>query len=256
MKFARRLLAVIVMLLASVGIVCCIAGSVGIWVFRQKATPKVESASAQLDAGLKRATTATENVQNALARARASLVEVKKNSADLGGDEKGRRASGLVRMLIQREVAPSVDNLGGRLATFSDVAVAVAAMLDGFQDLPESQTGKLSPDKLNRWADQATQLSTKLNQLQTIVGDGDTAAAEKDVLAATSEVDLVLQRCQATVDEWQSDLDRAGAEVTRVKSQILDWLAIAVIAVPIVGAWLALSQVSLFAHAWKWCRRA
>jgi hypothetical protein len=57
------------------------------------------------------------------------------------------------------------------------------------------------------------------------------------------------------VDGWQSDLDAAREELPRVRVEVLGWLTPAAIAVSVLGAWVALSQISLFAHARKWCRR-
>jgi hypothetical protein len=255
MRLLLRCAGALVLLLSTVGLVCCVAGVVGVWMLRQTASEKVLNISARIDAGLQRVSLANENVRRALEKARADVAKVSKGSADLGGGaEKGRPATGTLRGLIQRQVGPEINELGGRLATCSDAAVAVTSLLQSFEELAPGQTGRIEPDKLERLADQASQLSAAVQRLQAVVGDEDKGAAEKEVVAAAGEVELVLRKCQATVDHWQSDLDAGPNEILRVKAEILRWLTLIAIAATVICVWVAMSQISLFAHALKWGR--
>jgi hypothetical protein len=246
-----------VLLLSAVGIVCCVAGIVGIWWFWPSASERVQKIAAGLDVGLQRASAATRHVQRAVAKARADVAEAGKESADLaGGGEKSRLASRTLRRLIQQRVGPDVDDLVGRLATMSDASVAVSALLQSVQELPPSRTSRLEPDQWERWTDQARQLSAKLRRLEAVVGDGDKEASGREVAAASSEVDLVLQKCQATVDDWQSSLDAVREDFPRVKEEVLGWLWPAAVAMTLLVGWVAVGQLSLFAHAVRWCRGA
>jgi hypothetical protein len=64
----------------------------------------------------------------------------------------------------------------------------------------------------------------------------------------------VLQKCQATVTDWQSDLDAARDDIAHVKAKILGWLTWAAVAVTVLCSWVAAGQISLFARALRWCR--
>jgi hypothetical protein len=254
MKILRRGLGALVLLLSTVGNVGCVAGIIGIWIARQRASEKVITASARLDVALQRVSAANQNVQRALARARADVASVNAESANLsGGEENNRHARGALRMLMQREVSPKVNDLGGRMAAFSDAAVAASSLLQSLQEMQPGPNGHLNPEKLEGWADQASTLSAKLQQLQTAVGDGDKQVTQKDVAAASKEVDAALQNCQAMVDDWQSNLDSAQDGLPRLKSEILGWLTLIAIAVTVLCAWAGIGQISLFAHGWKWC---
>jgi hypothetical protein len=61
-----------------------------------------------------------------------------------------------------------------------------------------------------------------------------------------------LEKCQATVDDWQSDLDAAREKMARLNGRILGWLTLAAVTVTVLSGWGAVSQMSLAAHAWKW----
>jgi hypothetical protein len=151
-------------------------------------------------------------------------------------------------------VGPNLNELSGRLATLSDATVAASSLLQSFQELPGSRTRRITPDQLERWGDQAQQLSGTLRRLEAVVGDGEKTTTGKAVAAATSDVDLILERCQARVDDWQSDLEAAREELRDVKAEILGWLTPAAIVATLLCVWVTAGQISLFAHALQWCR--
>jgi hypothetical protein len=248
----RRFVGAVVLLLAGAGVVGCIAGVVGMWWLGRNVPEKVEAISARLDAALRRASAANQNVQRAVARARIDVAEVVKESGE--GGKKGRRASRAVRTLIQQKVGPRIEDVRGRLDTWSDAAVAAVSLLQSFQELPSSRVRRIKPDQLEQWGGEARQLSANLRRLKAVVGDGGKEAGGREVLAATSDADLVLKRCQAKLGIWQSNLDAAREELQDVKATILDGLTLAGIAVPLLCVWMALGQVSLFAHALSWFR--
>jgi hypothetical protein len=254
MGFVRRFAGVVALLLGAAGIVCCSVGVAGAWMFWQNGSQKVENVSARIDVVMQRASAAIQNVRRAVGKARADVAEVGTGSAELGGGgEKGRRDSRTLRTLVQKQVGPNIDDLGGRLATLSDAAVAVSSLLQSAQELTPGRTGRINPDQLERLGDEAQQLSASLRRLQAVVGDGEKEAGGREVAAAATAVDLVLQRCQAKVDDWQSDLDGAREELQRLKAEVMGWLTLAAVAVTLLCVWVELGQVSLFAHGLKWC---
>jgi hypothetical protein len=246
-----------VLLLSAVGIIGCASGIIGVWMLYQSVSDKVQTISARLDVGLQRASTANQNVGRAIERARADVATVSKESADLGGGgEKGRRASRALRTVIQQRAGPNIDDLGGRLATLSDAAVAVSGLLESFQEVPTAPRVRVDPDVLKRRADEAQQLSARLRRLEATLGDEDKGTSRREVAAAASEVDHVLEKCQVAVDGWQSDLDAAREDLARVKAQMVSWLLYVAIAMTVLLVWVAAGQISLFGRALEWLKRS
>ncbi len=254
MIMMRRFAGAVVLLLATVGTVCCVAGIIGTWTFCQRAPERVEKVAAGLDAALQRALDATQNARRAVANARAEVARVAKEPPERADGGTNRRGSRALRTLLQQRVGPNLNDLSGRLATLSDGAVAVAALLQSFEGLPLGRMDHLQPDQLEEWRSQVQHLSATLRQLEAAVGEGDQEPSGPDVAAATSQVDLVLERCQATADGWQSSLDGARDELARARTLILRWLWPAGILVMLLVGWVALGQISLFAHGLQWCR--
>jgi hypothetical protein len=256
MGILRRLVGAVVLLLSIAGTIGCVAGILGIWILLQGVSERVQRITDRFDAGLQRVSAANQNVLLAVSKARADVVNVGKESADLGGSgKKSRRAARTVRALIQQQAGPDIDELGGRLATLSDSAIAVSSLLESFQEVLLARASRIDSDQLKRRADEARQLSSILRRLEGTVGDGDNETARPEVAAATDEVDLFLQKCQSTVDAWQSDLDETRDDLAHVKAKILGWLTCAAIAVTVLCTWVGAGQVSLFACA-LWWRRA
>jgi hypothetical protein len=255
MRWSSRVLGAVVLALASLGVVCCATGAVGVWVVRPELSRRAETLDARVAAALERASAANEGVRRALKKARADVRRVSKGSAGLGPEPlKNRRVAGLLRKQIQRKVGPNIDDLGGRLARSSAAAVVSASLLHSLQELPLGAAGPLDPNKLGQAADQASQLSAALRKLQAVIGEGDQKATAHEVAAAAAEMDRVLQKCQARSEDWQADLDAARDRQAQLRARLPGWLLLGAVAVTVLCAWVGVSQVSLAAHAWKWLR--
>lgn len=256
MRLLRRLVGVVVLVLSALGTICCVAGIIGVWTLYQGVSERVQRITNRVDTGLEPVSAANQNAQLAVVKARAGVADVGKESAELsGGGAKGRPAARTIRTLIQQQAGPDVDALGGRLATLSDSAAALSSLLESFQDVPLARVSRIDSDQLQRRADEAQRLSSMLRRLEVALDDGDTKSGRQEVAGATKEVDLVLEKCQATVTDWQSDLDGVRDDVARVKGQMLGWLTCAAIAVTVVCSWVGAGQISLFAHGLRWCKR-
>jgi hypothetical protein len=257
MPWLRRFGGTIVLLLSAAGIIGCAGGIIGIWMCYRGVSEKVQTIAARLDTALERVSTADQNVLLAIERARADLATARKDSADLdGGSEKGRRASRGLRTVIQHQAGPNIDEVGGRLATLSDAAVAVSSLLESFQELPTGPRVGVEPDLLKRRAEEARHLSASLRRLDAALDDGDKGPGGREAVAATSEVDRVLEKCQEAVDSWQSDLDAAREDLARVKAQMGSWQMYVAITMTVLLVWVAAGQVSLFGRALEWLKRA
>lgn len=257
MRILGRSLGAILLVISAVGMIACAASVIAIWVGRSLVVQRIERIETRLDAAIQRASSATRDVLGALETAREDVNRVGKDSAGLGSEPaKDRRTTGRLRKLIDREVGPNIGELRGRLATASEAAVVTASLLRSFQDLPLGQSSRIDPDKLERTTEQAAQLSAALQKLQAAIGEGDQPANEREVLSSANDIDLVLQRCQATVEDWQSQLEATREALAYFESHVNGWLAVVTIAVTVLCVWMGLGQISLSIHGWKRFRSA
>lgn len=246
MRALFRLIAAVTLLLATIVFLGCVGAIVGIWIFQHKVSEKVESVFAQLDPGLQRASEAIQGVSR-------SLTTV---SADVALARKGPREPDdlYAREAWRRQVVGYFQTLIGRLRVFVQAENTVSSLLRGVQDLPLSEAVHINPDKLDRAAEQAKQLSATLEELPARFGSKDREVTETEVVAVANDLARALQRCQETVADWQADLDAGRAELPQFKARVLRWLTLTALAGTGVCVWVGLSQLSLFAHAWRWPR--
>jgi hypothetical protein len=258
MNTSRRLVGTLLLVLGAVGFVGCIAAIICAWLACQKASDKVREVASCADAGMKRATDIDDKVRQALQRARTDMKSFNEQAGGLGhkDDEAKRRATGLIRQRVQREVGPNLDELGGRLATFSDAAVVVSSLLQSYQEMRSASASRVSPEQIEAVSKSATKLAAVSRRLQGIVGDADKSIEEKEVHAAITDVDNILERCQSVVDDLNADLTRIRENMSQLEAEVLWWMTAATVAVTVLFGWGALGQVSLFAQGWTWCRIA
>ncbi len=242
MRFLLRLLGAVVLLLSAAVFVGCVSGIVGIWVLRQKASAKVEGLAAQVDPGLQRAAEAIQGVRRSVNTVHADVALVVQYPDDLDpGTGRNQLVVGYFRTVVQR------------LRSFSVAEATASSLLRSLQGLPLAEPGRIDPDKLDRAAERASQLAATLEKVQATLGDGDKEVTADEVVGAAKELDRSLQQCEATIDDWQADLDAIRAEVPQLQARILGWLTATAIAVTVVCGWVGVSQISLFAHGWRWC---
>src|SRR5262249_32053750 len=101
MGLLRRLVGAVVLLLSTVGTVCCVAGILGIWMLYPGISERMQRITDKLDAGLQRVSAANQNVQLSVGKARSDVANVGKETSGLSGvGNKSRRAARTIRALI------------------------------------------------------------------------------------------------------------------------------------------------------------
>jgi hypothetical protein len=254
MRSLLRISGLIALLFSAIGIIGCVALIIGTWVLYQRVSEKVQSISARIDAGLERVSTANQNVRDAVTKARSDVADVRQGSVNIGAVAgKKRPAARVLHTLIERRAGPTIDNLGGRLATLSDAAAAASSLMDSAPELVPSGKHQIDADQLKNRADEVQQLSVILRRLDSAIDDGDKEIGQEDVEKAAVDVDAVLERCQSAVQDWQSDLDGLRHDIARIEQRIAVWLLCAAVLATVLFVWIGAGQVSLFGHAWHWC---
>ena len=245
-----------VLLLSAVGIVCCSAGIVGIWMFHQTES-RSEDYHRPIDDGLQSACRSlARNASAALDKPARVWTTWKKAVPPLGVAARQRTVS---------QPALSGSWSSSRSDAISTTSVCgwprcrrwprrVSSSLQSFQESPPGQTGHIHRYKLEGRDGPGGDSPLPFRPLEVVAGDGNKESSEREVAAASSAVSLALQKCQAKVDDWQSQLETARQELQHARTEILRWFTPAMIAVAFACAWVAVGQVCLFGHALHWLR--
>jgi hypothetical protein len=125
--------------------------------------------------------------------------------------------------------------------------------LQRIEESPLGKSGQIDPDQLARSTGLAAVLPGAIQKIQKTIGADEGTVAE-DVANATKELDLLLQRCQSTVEDWQTDLETAHEKQAFLEARVPTWLTLGSVGVTVLSVWFTFCQISLLVHAWKWFR--
>jgi hypothetical protein len=255
MVLLRRLCGVIVLFFSFVGILSCALVITGIWIGHQKASQKIQAVSDRFDGGLQRASAANQNLRNALDKALADMRSVDEKAVELrAGGEKGARAARAVRTIVQQKAAPDVDDLGGRLDMLADAAAVASSVLQTVREVAPVRGVPIDADQLKQRSGEAKRVSVLLHRLENALEDENNQTSSDDVKDTVSQVELVLQKCQETVDQWQEQIDSIREDLANITRKTIAWLTFAAVATTAVFAWIGLGQICLFARGLRWLR--
>jgi hypothetical protein len=255
MRLRSRFVAGVVLALAVVGVAASVAGAVWVWKLYDRVADRVSVIADSMDGGLQRISDATDNLQLAVERARDDLAEVREESARLGPRGQQNPAAALaIATILQQRAGPDIDALSGKLVTLSDSAVAVASLLQSYQELMISDPSRLTPEQLAEWGEDAQTLSATLRRVESVVGSAE--ASGEDVTEAAVDVDRVLRRCQVRADSWHADVEGAREDFQEFRTDVRRWALKVSILLTLICVWVGAGQVSLFVHAWGWLWRA
>jgi hypothetical protein len=252
MRVCKRILAGLVFLLSLVGLLLSGAAGAGVWVVKGPATDRAVRLFGRVDSALDVAESGLDHVQDSLARAAERLENVKEEQRKLA--QEPRRSSALGRTLartVQQRVAPEFSDAHQTLNSVAEAAVVVNSVLEDLGNFPFLSTSGLDLDRLREMNDRLADVGPAAWELSRLLGETDTEAD-----AQVSRIERTLEAMRAMVGDYQTQVRQARQRADEVKARTLAWITPAAILISLVCFWIALSQISLMAHARSWWRRS
>jgi hypothetical protein len=252
MNFCRRILAGLTLLLSTAGLLLSIAAGVSVWVVKEPVTAKATRTFARVDAALDVADKGLEHVKAKLDRATERLETVKAEQQKLAKKpRKGLSARRVLARTVQRKIVPEVGDAHEKLHTVAEAAVVVNSVLDDLSNFPYLSVAGLDIDQLTAMNSRLAEVAPAAWELSRLIGEPAPAAGE-DAGAQLSLVERFLKRMRALIDEYEPRLREVRQRTEELKSRTLPNITPAAVGISFVCFWIALSQVSLLAHAWSW----
>lgn len=261
MIVVRRILAILVMVVSVVVLLVCLGGGIGVWVVKDRVTAETTRLLDRAEAALNVAGRALGDADASLTRAADSVQAMKDGHARLvGGAAQDRPALGLIAMSINNGLLPQVRDARGRLQAAAEVAVALQGLLGGIDQLPLVSVTRPDAERLRQAGDDLTRVAGSAETLRGMLtdagpGEGPAPAA---VGSRVDNIQRLLQEVRARIEEYERKVAGAQQEVGVVRSRALAWIGPGTLIVSLVLFWIALSQISMLAHArsWLWRGRA
>jgi predicted PurR-regulated permease PerM len=239
MAIARRIGAGVVLVLAAVGLIVCLAVIVAVWAARPPVDDTVD--------------TSVDTLVGYLDLASGDIQQVDASLVDAQG-----AVNSVTQQAQQGQVAPNLAaDLAPRLQRLSDLTTRIQSSLGTLQKgveaadrLPSVDTSTLQ-GRLERVNNGLTQVQSKMNDMQAAIAQRDNpriAAASTTVSGAITDARNALADAQANIANTRTSLINAEEQISR-------WTVLAALAFTLLFLLLGAGQVSLIAHAWSWMRK-
>jgi hypothetical protein len=256
MQLCKRVLAALTLLLSAAGLLLSLAGGVGVWVVKGRVTAKAEWVFGRVESALDVADQGLDHVNTSLARAAERLDSAREEQRQLAGEP--QRAAAARRFLartVQQTVAPELGDAHEKLHAVAEAAAVVNSVLEDVGGFPLLSAAGLELDRLAEINHSLSRVESSAWELARLLGEPGSEAGA-DAGARLSQVDRTLQAVRGLVAEYEPQLARVRQRTAGLKSEVLSWVTPAAVLISLACLWVALSQVSLMAHAWSWWGRS
>jgi hypothetical protein len=255
MRVCKRILAALTFLLSTVGLLLSLAVGIGVWIVKEPVTTKATKVFGRIDAALDVAEQGLDQVNASLARASERLENSKEEQRKLS--QEPQRNNALRRIMartVQQRIAPEIGDANAKLHTVAEAAVVVNSVLEDVGNLPFLSVSGLDIDRLTEMNNRLADIGPAAWELSRLIGepepDSDAAGAQ------LSRIEETLKRMRELVADYQSQVTQVRQRTVDLKSRTLPWITPAAILISVVCFWIALSQISLMAHARSWWKKA
>jgi hypothetical protein len=252
MKACKRIMAAVVLLLAAVGLLLSLAGGIGVWFVKGPATVKATRVFERIEAALDIADQGLALGKTSLAQAAKGLDKAREEQRNVAQQPNVLHRT--MARTVQRMIAPEIGNAHDKLHTIAEAAVVVNAVLEDVGNVPFLSATGLDLDRLTELNSQLASVGPTAWELSRLLGDPapDSRAASNEL----SRIDEFLVTLRGLIAEYDRRLTEVRQRTEELKSRTLPWITPASILISLVCFWIALSQVSLLAHACSWWKHS
>lgn len=255
MRVCKRILAGLVLLLATAGLLLSVAGGVGVWVVKGPVTDRATRLFGRIDAALDIADQGLDHVQSSLARAAERLNDVSQEQRKLAGEPRRNSATGrMLARTVQQRVAPELGNAQATLHAVAEAAVVVNSVLEDVGSFPLFSTSGLDLDRLTDLNSRLADVGPAAWELSRLLGESGPESDAAD--AQLSRIERTLETLRGVVGEYQTQVTQARQRAEELKARTLTGITVAAVVISLVCFWIAVSQISLLSHARSWWRRS
>ena len=254
MRIPQRLLAAFALALCTVGFVGCLAGVIGIWLVQASLIDRGNKVIGRIETRLGQARSVTRQMDDVLLKASNSLDEARAAPARPGQeDETTRLALKMAARKVRQEVHGQVEVAREQLQTVTEAAIVVNSILGDVNELPFVAVSSLDESQVKELGGRLGQVATLSQQLSEMLDKGRTPDDKSLTLAVpehSSAVARTLNEARGAIGTFEEKVAEISSRVAFLKARFVSAVQLGAIVLTLVLLWIALSQASLFLHAW------
>lgn len=252
MDALRKILAVIAMILAAIGLLICIGGLIGAIALNEPATQATTGALSAMENTLTIADQTAQTAAASLNEAQQGIDRVNQIASGVTAEDKAQAAAAL-QSTVEQTIGPSVARARATAANLATVVVQFNATLESVNRIPGMSVPTLT-DELQTAGQILDQAQEAAGEIRSAVADAETLDGSR-VTAATAKAASGLQAAQSAIAQGQARMSAASAAVAETKADVPFWIDVLSLAASLPFILFGAGQVSMFILAWRWFRR-
>ncbi|MGD8474794.1 MAG: hypothetical protein PVH59_11760 [Anaerolineae bacterium] len=255
MQTAKRIAAVIVMVISVLVLVLSLSGIAGAWIVRAEYGADL---LAIVTAAETRAATAQQGLGRldaAFTQARAKITAVEQDVQAFGADlEQNRPLLTAIADRLGLDLTPLVDSARETVATMREAVVAVNSTVEAINAIPfvsvpvpELETLKKLSQDVEDFRSEVQAVRTAIDQRRSEIIQGSVSI----ITTPTSQIGSALDEMSAAVVGYSQELGAVQEGLSDLKSAIDKVLLWGAVILTLILLWIAFSQVWLLGVGWR-----
>ena len=258
METFKRILAVIVLILAVVGVLAMLAGVGGSWVVRNKVTAVTLNLLTVGETAVAATSGSLNRIDDQLDVSQARLDTLEINVAEAG---EGLKETSVVMAVISNtigtELAPALSQAEETAVTVRDTTLALDEAITAVNELPFINLDGFVPTLIGDVADGIIALEERVEELRQEVQDRRENRVNEGVdfvTGYTTDLSSRIGSLQTKINEADDRLGAASADLTALKISLPRTFTLITLAVNFAFLFMALAFASLSIHAWTFIK--
>ena len=211
----KKIGAFFLLLVAGFGLLLCLAGVIGVWVFNTPVTDTVTSTLSAANGYVELAGTTTGLASDQVQTIRQQMDSLQSQVVDASAREK-----------IQREIVPVVVRLRNTFVTLRTAAVTLNRSLESANRIPGVDLPTFT-DELQAADQVLDQVNSELTATAAELSNGSVDGSK--VAAAYASTSDKLASLQAMLDRWTGQVTRVGQALVAAEAaapRLIDWTSL------------------------------
>lgn len=252
-----RVLVVLVMILAIVGLILNVALLVGVLAARGPSRTAVIETSAAMTRALTTVDTGLTRVNERVQNARQTLTEVNGDVAKLGNHIVANSPIFThLSQLVNDNLAPRIESARMTATSIHDAVIMVDSNLQVLNRIPGVTVPTVS-NQVAAVSDRVQEAQSRVQDLRVRLADmksGLVTQGDEAITQLTAQIDAPLARIQETANKYKATVAHTQERVTSTTNTILFWLDVLVISLTLLLLIVAVALVLFIYFCWLYVR--
>jgi hypothetical protein len=158
---------------------------------------------------------------------------------------------------INNEFASQVSDARATLTSVSQAAIVFNSLVQDFDQAPLGSIPKVDVERLQASTERLSEVGKSAQELSGLLSrpsNQEAPMTAADLASRATPIENTLTEVQAVAADVEAHVTDVKTRVGWIRSGAPNWITWVALAVTGVLFWVAISQVSLMCHSWRWLK--